>query len=96
MTKTAGSGSESICQRHGSADPDPDPRQYVMEPQHCYLGSTRSVLLPLLLAAFSLSLRLSGSSSHSHAGTDDPAVQLFSQLPGNWLHSRKYCTSNVT
>jgi hypothetical protein len=33
MTKIAGSG--SISQRHGSADPDPDPYQNVMDPQHC-------------------------------------------------------------
>ena len=88
ILKIAGNG--SISQRHGSADPDPDPHQNVMDPQHCCLGSSRSVLLPLLLAAFPLSLRLIGSSSHSHAGTDDPAVQLFSQLPGNWLHNRKF------
>jgi hypothetical protein len=31
----SGSGSESIGQRHGSADPDPDPPQNVMDPQHC-------------------------------------------------------------
>ncbi len=31
--KIAGSG--SIHQRHGSADPDPDPHQCVMDPQHC-------------------------------------------------------------
>jgi hypothetical protein len=30
----AGSGSGSICQRHGSADPDPDPHQNVMDPEH--------------------------------------------------------------
>ncbi len=37
MTKKAGSesGSESISQRHGSADPDPDPLQNVMDPEHC-------------------------------------------------------------
>jgi hypothetical protein len=35
MTKTAGSG--SISQRHGSADPDPDPPQNVMDPQHWIL-----------------------------------------------------------
>jgi hypothetical protein len=38
MTKIAGSGSESgsgsISQRHGSAYPDPDPHQNVMDPQH--------------------------------------------------------------
>ncbi len=41
MTKIAGSGSESgsgsISQRHGSADPDQDPPQNVMDPQHCSL-----------------------------------------------------------
>jgi hypothetical protein len=31
MTKIAGSG--SISQRQGSADPDPDPPQNVMDPQ---------------------------------------------------------------
>jgi hypothetical protein len=42
MTKIAGSesasGSGSISQRHGSADPypDPDPPQNVMDPQHWY------------------------------------------------------------
>ncbi len=39
MTKIAGSASESvsgsISQRHGSADPDPDPPQNGMDPQHC-------------------------------------------------------------
>jgi hypothetical protein len=34
MTKIAGSGSEPISQRHGSEDPDPDPPQNVMDPQH--------------------------------------------------------------
>jgi hypothetical protein len=33
MTKKAGSG--SIIQKHGSADPDPDPSQNVMDPHHC-------------------------------------------------------------
>jgi hypothetical protein len=34
--KIAGSksGSEAISQRHGSANPDPDPHQNVMDPQH--------------------------------------------------------------
>jgi hypothetical protein len=27
----------SISQRHRSADPDPDPHQNVMDPQHCKL-----------------------------------------------------------
>ncbi len=35
MTKIAGSG--SISQRHGSADPEP--YQYVMDPQHCLIGT---------------------------------------------------------
>ncbi len=37
MTKIGGSGPESgsISQRHGSADPDPDPHQNVMNPQQC-------------------------------------------------------------
>ncbi len=40
MTKIAGSGSRSgsISQRHGSEDPDPDPPQNVMDPQHWYVG----------------------------------------------------------
>jgi hypothetical protein len=33
MTKIEGSG--AISQRHGSADPDPDPPQNVLDPQHC-------------------------------------------------------------
>jgi hypothetical protein len=31
----SGSDSGSISQRHGSADPDLDPQQFVMDPQHC-------------------------------------------------------------
>ncbi len=34
MTKIAGSG--SIIQKHGSAGPDPDPHQNVMDPQHWF------------------------------------------------------------
>jgi hypothetical protein len=36
MTKIPGSGSApgSISQKHGSADPDPDPQQNVTDPQH--------------------------------------------------------------
>ncbi len=34
MTKIAGSRSGSICQRHGSADPDPDTHENVMDPEH--------------------------------------------------------------
>jgi hypothetical protein len=32
--KIAESRSGSVSQRHGSADPDPDPPQNVMDPQH--------------------------------------------------------------
>ena len=39
MTKIAGSG--SISQRHGSSDPDPDPHQNVIDPDHCPPGVTR-------------------------------------------------------
>jgi hypothetical protein len=38
MMKIEGSG--SIRQRHGSADPDPDPHQNVMDPQHCWVLGT--------------------------------------------------------
>jgi hypothetical protein len=33
MTKIAGSGSKSVSQRHGSADPDP--HKNVMDTEHC-------------------------------------------------------------
>jgi hypothetical protein len=36
-------GSGSISQRHGSADPDPDPHQNVMDPEHCFKVGTISV-----------------------------------------------------
>ncbi len=29
-------GFGSISQRHGSADPDPNPHQNVMDPEHCF------------------------------------------------------------
>jgi hypothetical protein len=45
MTKIAGPGSASrsgsICQRHGSADQDPDPPQNVMDPQHRFKNSRK-------------------------------------------------------
>ncbi len=37
MPKRAGSGSGSIRQRHGFADPDPEPYQNVIDPEHCYI-----------------------------------------------------------
>jgi hypothetical protein len=39
MMKIEGSASGSISQRHGSADPDPDPHQNVMDPQHWTKGA---------------------------------------------------------
>ncbi len=61
MTKIAGPGSASgsISQRHGSADPDPDPHQTVMDPEHWYkaIPLAGSVLTlprqPCSLASFS-------------------------------------------
>jgi len=47
MTKIAESGSESgfISQRHESSDPNPDPdldpHQNVMDPQHCQYGTIK-------------------------------------------------------
>ncbi len=38
MTKLSGYRSGSISQRHGSADPDPDPHQNIMDPEHCLPG----------------------------------------------------------
>jgi hypothetical protein len=40
-------GSGSISQRHGSADPDPDPHQNVTDPEHC---------LPVFVIHFIISL----------------------------------------
>ncbi len=50
VTKIAGSGSASgsgyISQRHGSADPDPDPHQNFMDPQQCIFSIQQDLLLP--------------------------------------------------
>jgi len=47
MMKIEGSASRSgsISQRHGSADPDPDPHQNVMDPQHCWRAFTQNFSL---------------------------------------------------
>jgi hypothetical protein len=37
----SGSASGSISQRHGSADPDPDPHQNVMDLQHWKLATNK-------------------------------------------------------
>ncbi len=42
MKKIAGYG--SISQSHGSTDPDPDPHQNVMDPQHCCIVTVRCTL----------------------------------------------------
>jgi hypothetical protein len=42
MTKIAGSG--SISQRHGSADPDPDPHQNVMDTHYATLLKNKQYL----------------------------------------------------
>ncbi len=49
MTKLAGSG--SINQMHGSADPDPDPHQNVMDPEHWLQYKTGDFLSIVLLPA---------------------------------------------
>ncbi len=67
MKKIAISGSGSIGQRHGSADPDPDPHQNVMDPQHCLLpnssvssssGDSSTIWRGSLLSSSSLSSSL--------------------------------------
>jgi hypothetical protein len=46
MTKIA--GSRFINQRHGSEDPDPDPHQNVMDPQHWLQGGTYLTRVPYI------------------------------------------------
>ncbi len=66
-TKIARSG--SINQRHGSADPDSDPHQNVMDPQHCYsinvLESWRTVSRcdPLVIDGFLFSIDMAGDAA---------------------------------
>ncbi len=66
MKKIEGSGSESgsISQRHGSADPDPDPPQNVMDPQHWL-----SEMLASLASIFFISFILAGSTLQSSTNT---------------------------
>jgi hypothetical protein len=52
MTKIEGSGSGFISQKHGSEDPDPDPPQNVMDPEHWPPVSTT---LEQLVAKFATS-----------------------------------------
>ncbi len=62
MTKIAGSG--SIGQRHGSANPDPDPPQNVMDPQN-WLKETANENIPVakLVACLLATAALSGFES---------------------------------
>jgi hypothetical protein len=54
MMKLEGSG--SIIQRHGSADPDLDPHQNVMDPEHCYFCmSIKKLHISAYLNFFSMS-----------------------------------------
>jgi hypothetical protein len=67
MTKIEGSGTRSIKQRNGSADPDPDPHQNVMGPQHWYVGTTTCIPLEN-------KLQLLGQVSHNSAAALFTAV----------------------
>jgi hypothetical protein len=53
-------GSGSINQRHGSADPDPDPHQNDMDPQHC-----QKVWNFYMKQKFSLAIRKTASLTHA-------------------------------
>ena len=55
MTKIAGSDSGTISQRHGSTDPDPDPHQNVMDPEHCF-EAKRAALIALKKARNALQI----------------------------------------
>jgi hypothetical protein len=58
MTKIAGYESGSISKRHESADPDPDPDppQNVMDPQHWFNVSKKTLVQGNQLYNFLLSL----------------------------------------
>jgi hypothetical protein len=60
MTKTEGTGfrSGSICQRHGSADPDPDPHQNVMDTQHAENDEERNSPLKMYKDGLKILVRL--------------------------------------
>jgi hypothetical protein len=77
MTKIAGFGSESgsISQRHGSEDPDPDPPQNDMDPQHWFFV-TRS-------GCRDMALQRSAISGQKGGGVDAKILmfaQTFSQM----------------
>jgi hypothetical protein len=43
-------GSGSLTQWYGSADPDPDPYQNVMDPQHCYCAAKAFYYCPSMIS----------------------------------------------
>jgi hypothetical protein len=84
MTKMAGSGSGSIRQRHGSADPDPP--QNVMDPQHCMKDCSGLDDASLLCLAQGLThlrrLQIRGSTRVTHDG-----MLQFAELRGRDLEA---------
>jgi hypothetical protein len=87
MMNLEGSGSGSISQRHGSADPDP--HQNVMDPEHWFLGKlpeystvpvtvsvTWLLLKPLVVQAIVFKLFTVHSSSVYFACTFSPFCTL--------------------
>jgi hypothetical protein len=58
MTKIAGAGSASgfICQRHGSAEPDP--HQNVMDSQHCSDENYTLLCVSIFILIFSIGARI--------------------------------------
>jgi hypothetical protein len=67
MTKIAGSG--FISQRHGSADPDPDPHQNVIDPQHCTIENSKKIFPGKELRGFS-------PNSYIHVSVSDLNIPL--------------------
>jgi hypothetical protein len=86
MTKIAGSG--SISQRHGSADPDLDPPQNVMDPQHWPTGSifviqdadSKKTYLRILNTVLTVKL----------TGKDEPATYFGTRYGTSWTNL-KFC-----
>jgi hypothetical protein len=73
MTKIT--GSRSISQRHGSADPDPDPPQNVMDPEHC-LQICISILKPVFRIRIHMFLGLPDPDPLVRGMDPDPALDL--------------------
>ncbi len=69
MTKLA--GSESISQRHGSADPDP--HQNIMDPQHCLQEKQAGFLVNAIKWNFTkFVVNKEGQPVYRSSPTDDP------------------------